>query len=136
MEYIAVLLVAVVWMWAAMLWFGPLFWDLWMKIHGWENMSKKELKKQQKWMEKYMALEAINTFIMVWVLAFILGITTAYSPYLVAFLLWIGFLYPIVVSAVIWGADNKKWYCHKIAVLAGFNLVFIMLAAFLLTFWK
>jgi len=46
---------------------------MWLKIHGWENKTKAELKEQEKGMGKLLAFEAINTFIMISVLSFLLN---------------------------------------------------------------
>lgn len=136
MNWLVIFGVTIVWMVMAMIWFWPLFWKLWMKIHGWENMSKADLKKQEEWMWKLLAVEAISTFIMISVLAFILMNTSAYSPFLIAFLVWLGLLLPNTISSVIWWADKKEWFCTKIGILAGFNLVVVMLASFLLTIFS
>lgn len=136
MNWIVIVIVSVIAFAMAPVWFGMIFWNLWMKIHGMENMSKEELDKMNEWMWKLLALEAINTLIMVAVLAFLLMNISGYSPYLVAVLLWLGFLYPNTVSSVIWGNDEKKWQPTKIMILAGFNFVVVLVSAFLLTtFW-
>lgn len=45
-NYFVILLVTILLMVLAMVWFGPLFGNAWMKIHGWEHMSKQELKEK------------------------------------------------------------------------------------------
>jgi len=133
MNWIAILGVSVLAMIMAMLWFGPIFGNLWMKIHGWENLSKKQLKAQEQWMWRLLALEGINTFIMISVLAFFLVQNNSYSPVVIGWLIWIGFLYPSVVSCVIWGGDEKKWQMKKVMILAGFNLAVILISSFILS---
>ena len=42
---------------------------------------------------------------------------------------------PNIISGVIWGADKKEWQITKIMILAGFNLVALMVAAYILSKW-
>lgn len=116
----------------APVWFGALFGNLWMKIHGSENKTKQELKKEQEGMGKLLALEGINTFIMVACLSFLI-INSSISPVLLALLIWLGFLYPNIVSGVIWWADKKEFWLHKIAILWGFNLIMLLVSSVLLS---
>jgi len=131
-NWVAILGVSIIAMAGAMLWFGPLFWKLWMKIHGWENLSKDDLKKQEEWMWKLLVLEALSTFIMMSVLAFLLISLPQYSPFIVALLVWWWFAVPNTISGVIWWADQKQWFLTKITILSGFNLTILLLSSYLL----
>lgn len=132
MNWLVILWVSVIAFGLAPIWFWMIFWNIWTRIHWWENKSKEEMKEKQSWIEKLMFIEAVNTIIMVAVLAFVLINTSSYSPYIVAFLLWIAFLFPTTVSGVIWGDDKKEYWLHKIAILSGFGLVTLMISSFLL----
>jgi len=133
MNWLVILGVSVVGIVLAMIWFWPLFWKMWLKIHGWENKTKQELKQQEEGMGKLLAIEGVNTIIMVTVLSFLLQNISGYSPYLIGFLLWLWFIYPIIFSCIVWWADKKEYWYTKITILAVFNLVIVMLASFLLT---
>ncbi len=117
----------------AMVWFWTLFWKLWMKIHGWEKLTKKQLKKQEEWIWKLLVVEAISTFIMVSILSYFLYQLPQISQYILALLIWWGFMVPNVISGVIWWADKKEYYLHKILILSGFNILALMISALLLT---
>lgn len=54
------------------------------------------------------------------------------SPYGQAGLLWLGFVVPTQVSAVIFGGDKKEWMATKIMVASGGSLLCLMAAAFVL----
>lgn len=136
MNWLVILGISIVAMIMAMIWFWPLFGKLWAKIHGWEHMSKSELKKQEEWMWKLLLLEAISTFVMIGVLSFFIQNLSGYSPFVIALLIWIWFNVPNNISWVIWGADKKKWQSTKIIILAGFNLVVLLLSAYLLTLFS
>jgi len=121
---------AMIW---AMLWFWPLFWKLWMKIHGWENLTKDQLKKKEEWIWKLLVTEVISTFIMISILAFFLSNLQDYSPFLIALLIWGWFHVPNHISWVIWGGDKKEYYVLKISILSGFSLWVLIIASYLLS---
>jgi hypothetical protein len=52
-----------------------------------------------------------------------------WSPYAVAALLWLGFVVPTQVSAVIFGRTDSKWIVKKVAVQAGASLACLEVAA-------
>lgn len=133
MNWIAIMLVSVIAFAAAPLWFWAIFWKLWAKIHGWEKLSKAELKAQEKWMWKLLVLEAINTLVMVSILSFFIIKIPGYYAWAIAFFIWLGFVFPSVVSSVIWGGDKKQWHTTKIFILAGFNLFILLISAYLLS---
>lgn len=86
-------------------------------------------------MWKLFLIEAISTFVMVSVLAFFIVKVPGYYACALAFFIWIGFMVPNVISGVIWGADKKEYWCTKIMLLAGFNLLILMIAAYILSKW-
>jgi len=133
MNWLVILGVSLVAMVMAMIWFGPLWWKLWMKIHGWENISKEELKKQEEGIVKLLVTECVSTFVMVSVLAFFLTNFPGYSPYIIALLIWGWFMVPNHISGVIWGADKKEYFLTKILIFSGFSLSVLLISSFLLS---
>ena len=89
MNWLAIVIVSAIAFAMAPIWFGPIFGNLWMKIHGWENMSKEEEKKQMEGMWKLLVIEAISTFVMVTVLAFFIMKVPGYYACAIAFFIWI-----------------------------------------------
>ena len=134
-NYFVILLVTVVLMVLAMIWFGPLFWNLWMKIHGWENMSKQELKEKDGNVWMLLAIETIGTLVMASVLAFFITQAPGYYELAIAFFIWIWFMLPGTISGVIWGADKKQYQFQKIMILSGFSLVALLIAALIFSIW-
>ncbi len=135
MNWLMIVVVSVITFALAPLWFGPIFGNLWMKIHGWENLSKAELKKQEEWIFKLLALEALSTLVMITVLTFFIVSIPDYSALSLALLIWIGFMVPNIISGVIWGADKKEWQAAKIMILSGFNLVALIIASYIISIW-
>jgi len=134
-NYFVILLVTILLMVLAMIWFGPLFGNAWMKIHGWEHMSKQELKEKDRNVWKLLVLEAIGTFFMVCILAFFIIQSPEYYEIAIALFIWIWFMLPATISHVIWGADKKQYQFQKIMILSGFSFIWLMIAAFIFSLW-
>jgi hypothetical protein len=86
-----------------MVWYGPLFGKVWMRIMGAEHMSHEEKAAMQK------------SMMPMYVVTFILGLVTSYVLYrfvhmsgmgvMMGFWVWLGFAMPMAAGAM-W--DTKK----------------------------
>jgi hypothetical protein len=107
-----------------------LFGKLWWKIHGFDKLSKEVQQKMMKEMGPFYGLQAAVTLITSIVLAILLTDPVQnWSPFMIAFFLWLGFVVPTQVSAVIFGGTEGKWITKKIAVQAGASLACLEAAA-------
>lgn len=85
------------------IWHGPIFGKLWMRIHhGKDSFNAKEMEEATKGMWKLMVTEFVATFLMVIGLACVIRAIPAYSGMQTAFMLWLAFVLPTMVSTVIW----------------------------------
>ncbi len=116
-------------------WYSAFFGDLWGKIHGFDKLSKETQKAMMKDMGVLYGVQFGITLVSTYVLAVLLGATVGWSPYVVAGLLWLGFIVPTQVSGVIFGGTESKWVTTRIAIQAGSSLVCIMVAAAVLSFF-
>jgi len=57
----------------------------------------------------------------------------AENPYKMAFWMWLGFMLPVQVSAVVFGGTEPRWILTKIAIMAGGALACIEAGALVLT---
>ena len=113
------------------LWYGPLFGKLWGKMHGFDKLTKEVQKKMMKEMGPYYGIQFFVTVVTSYVLAvFVNAKPTDWSVYMLATLLWLGFVVPAQVSDVIFGGTEPKWIAKKIAVQAGGSLACLLVAAF------
>jgi hypothetical protein len=55
-----------------------------------------------------------------------------WNLYVLAVVVWIGFVVPTQVSGVIFGGTDAKWIFPKIAIQAGGSLLCLVAAAFIL----
>jgi hypothetical protein len=115
------------------IWYMPLFGKLWGKIHGFVKVSPEEQKAMYKGMPPFLVVQFIFTIITTIVLAKLLHAYSGnWNPYCIALLVWLGFIVPTQVSAVIFGGTNPKWFIQKIIVMVFGALGCMILATFVL----
>ena len=112
-----------------MIWYGGLFGKLWGTIHGFDQYSKEEQQAMMAKMPPYYALQFVVTVVTTVVLAVLISHTQGYSAYVLALLVWIGFVVQTQVADVIFGGTQPRWMLQKMAIMAGGSLLFLMAAA-------
>lgn len=132
LNYFAIIVATVVQFIIGAIWYSLIFGKLWGRIHRFDKLPKEVQQKMIKEMGPY-ALQAFVTLITTIALAiFVANVPFGFNVYTTAALLWIGFIVPAQVSAVIFGGTDKKWIVKKIAVQAGAALLCLEAAAFVL----
>jgi tetrahydromethanopterin S-methyltransferase subunit E len=117
-------------------WYSLIFGKLWGRIHGFDKLSKEVQKEMMSKMGPLYGGQLIVTIFISVVLAYLIKFMPEKSPYLLAFMVWIGFVIPTQYSDVIFGGTDSKWIIKKLAVLAGASLACLMVAAALLNAFK
>lgn len=136
LNYIAIFTITLVAFFGGAFWHGPLFGKLWMKIHwGEKKISDKQMKEMTKGMWKQLLAEFIATLFMIFSLACIIRAIPQYSGMQNAFMAWLGFVVPMTVSNIIWGADKKEWWIAKILVTISYRLIVFVFAGYILSTW-
>lgn len=128
-NYVAILLATVLQFAIGAIWFGPIFGNLWGKIHGFNTLPKATQQKMMKSMGPYYLLQAFVTLILSSVLYIFIVYQPTWNAYAMAAFFWIGFVVPTQVSAVIFGGTQPKWIVTKIALMAGASLLCLEVAA-------
>lgn len=113
-------------------WYMVLFQKPWGEMFGFDKLSKKEQKEMQSQMGPYMALQFVMTLVTAFVLAKLIFMLPSYSPYMLAEMVWFGFILPTQVSAVIFGGVESKWIMRRIAIMAGGALANVLVAAWVI----
>ncbi len=116
-------------------WYSPLmFGKWWMQIMDVTKLSEAELKKMQKEMAPFYALQLFLTFFFTVSFANLIPyVSSLFSNYHIAFWIWIGFIVPTQIGSVIWANTKKKFWAKQIFVMITFQLVAIMLASWILS---
>jgi dipeptide/tripeptide permease len=125
-NYLSVLLAAVVSMVLGFLWYGPILGKPWMKEKG---LTPEKLKKAQKEMGKLYGLSFVVSLVTGYVLFHIMTLSIAYFNYpqlhtglISAFWVWLGFMMPVQLTATIFGEKNWKLF----GIDTGYQLVSVL----------
>jgi Protein of unknown function (DUF1761) len=115
------------------LWFGPFFGNQWRQMHGLDCLDEVQKKKMMTGIWKIMVSELIATFFIMVGLACIIRAIPEYSGVQNAFMIWLAFILPLTVSNVIWGGDKREYMVSKIMITAGYRLIPMLIAGYVLT---
>lgn len=138
-NYLAVVVSAVVMFALGGLWYGPLFGKPWMESMGWSPEKLKEMQAGgQKGMALNYCLQAIGSLLMAFVLAHALyfastamHVSGVPAGLMAGFWNWLGFIVPVTVGVVLW--DGKPWKLWFIN--AGYYLVGLLCMGAILAIW-
>lgn len=128
LDYLAVIVATLAQFVVGGIWYMVPFGKAWGKIHGFEKYSKEEQQKMMKDIMPFYGLQLLVTAVTTVVLAILLRNSDG-NAYSLVFHLWLGFVVPTQVSAVIFGGTEGKWIVPKIAIMAGGSLACLMVGA-------
>lgn len=131
-NFVAVLVATVAQFIIGAIWYMPIFGTLWSKIHGHDKLSKEEQKAAQKNMLPLLGIQLVITLVTTVVLAKALVLIPSYSPFVLAGYIWIGFVVPTQIAAIIFGGTKPQWFATKAAIMAGGSLACLVAAAAIL----
>jgi hypothetical protein len=105
----------------------------WGKMHDFDKYSKAEQREMAAKMGPFYGLQLLVTILSAFVLAWLLAKLPDENAYLVALMVWLGFVLPTQVSAVIFGGTKAEYIWQKIVLMAGEALVHLLVAALVIT---
>lgn len=117
-------------------WYSVPFQKKWGEIHGFNKLSKAEQQALMKDMGATYAIQLAVTVVSAYVLAHFLSLNVGLEFYKLAFFVWLGFVMPVQVSAVLFSRTPKHYKWPQIAIMSGEALVRLMLAAWVMTLVK
>jgi hypothetical protein len=129
---VAVLVAAVAQFIIGAIWYMPLFGKLWGKIHGFDDYDKETQGAMQKQMLPLLALQFVLGFLTAYVLAHFMTLVADADFYKLAFWVWLGFVVPTQIAAVLFGGTKPQWIMAKVMVMAGGSLASVMTAAWII----
>ncbi len=136
LNYVAIVVAAVLQFVAGAIWYMPIFGKTWGAMHGYSELSPEEQVKAQKGMAPYLAVQMFGTLVMTFVLAlFMAGLPSEWNTFGIAGFFWLGFVVPTQASAVMFGGTPRQFMCKKIGIMASGSLVNLMIAAAVLRFF-
>lgn len=137
-NYILILIATVAQFILGAVWYSPLmFGNTWMQIMEVTQLSKDELQKMQKEMAPFYIVQIVLTVLFTFVLAmsiyYLKQANVGFHAYGVAGWVWLGFVAPTQISCVIWANTKRRFWFKQIAIMAGCQLVGLMMTAFILS---
>ncbi|MSR78995.1 MAG: DUF1761 domain-containing protein [Candidatus Taylorbacteria bacterium] len=133
-NYLAIVVGAVLSMVVGSIWYGPLFGKKWMEIIGVSTTDKELNKKMQKTYMPMYVVQFILTLFQVLVLAHLIADTTKVGGLERALWIWGAFVIPTLAGAVMW--TNEKQKRARFIIQGGYQLVLFIVFGLLLQFWK
>lgn len=114
-------------------WYSVPFQKAWGRIHGFDKLSKKEQQKLMAMMGPTYGVQLFVTLISAIVLTWIIFAYPDVSYLSVAFFLWLGFVMPAQVSAVLFSRTADSMRFEQIAIMSGEALVRLVIAAWVIS---
>lgn len=114
-------------------WYTVPFGKTWEKIHGFDKLNKQERAAMQKQMGPWFGVQLLVTVISAYVLAGLISLLPEKSPYMIAFMVWLGFVLPTNASAMIFGGAPKGYIWHKIGISSSELLLHLLAAAWVIS---
>jgi hypothetical protein len=134
-NYVPVLVAALVSFFIGFMWHGPIFGKQWIKLM---KITPAEMKKGQEEMSKKMPMYLIAAYIqqvvtayVIAVLAPVVGVTDTPSAVLFAFLLWLGLIATTLLNGVLWEKRTIPLYVFNII----YQLVSIIVITLIVGLW-
>lgn len=133
-NYLGIIIATIAQFICGAIWYSVFFGKLWGQMHGFDKLSKETQDKMMKGMGLIYGVQFLVTLISTVVLSIFITNLPGWNPYGMAALFWLGFILPAQVSDVLFGGTESKWVVKKIAVQAAGSLIFIEVAATVLSF--
>ncbi len=135
-NYVAILVAAMLSMALGYAWYGPLFGKPWMKLVGMSKESMKGIKPNE--MTKLYGIQFVGSLLMAFVLSHALVFASAYlgtngvsAGIQTGFWNWLGFVAPVTVGSVLWEGKSWKLWCLN----NSYYLVSLLAMGVLLSLW-
>ncbi len=136
-NYLAVLVAAIVNMALGFVWYGPLFGKLWMSLIG-ITKEKIDEQKSKDGMWKGYLIAFLGSLVMGYVLAHSLVFASSYlgiggmvAGLMAGFWSWLGFIAPVTLGSVLWeGKSWRLWF-----LINGYYLVSLLIMGSILAVW-
>jgi hypothetical protein len=111
------------------IWYSVIFGKAWGRIHGFDKLSKAKQDELGKEIMPYYGLQLLVTIFSAYALAHLIQLLPNYSAYMLAVIVWFGFILPTQASGIIFGNDDKKILPVKLAITTGSSLVCTLVGA-------
>ncbi len=135
-NYLAVIVCAVLSMVTGYVWYGPLFGKKWLATIKAKPEDLEARREMQKKAGPLYGVQFILSLFQIWILAnFLLGATDG-TGLVSSLWIWAGFVMPTIAGASMWNNDSAKLSWTRFWLQAGYQLLNFVIFALILSFWK
>ena len=135
-NYLAVLVCAVLSMAIGAVWYGPLFGKKWAEIVGADMSDEVARKEMQKRAMPLYAVQFLLTLFQVWVLAYYIQGWKEASGLENSLWIWAAFVVPIIAGGAMWNNDSAKVSWSRFLIQSGYQLVMFAIFGLILGMWQ
>lgn len=134
-NYLAVLVCAVLSMIIGAVWYGPLFGKKWTEIVGANPDDLAARKEMQKRAMPLYAIQFLITLFQVTILAFYIKGWEEASGLVNALWIWAAFILPTIAAGAMWNNDSAKVSWARFFIQGGYQLIVFALFGLILGMW-
>lgn len=135
-NYLAVVVCAVLAMVVGYLWYGKIFGKKWVEIIGATATDLEERKKMQKVASPLYVVQFVLALFQLFVLAYYIQGWKEASGVENALWIWAAFIIPTVAASAMWNNDSKKIAWARFLIQGGYYLVLFIIFGLVLGNWK
>ncbi len=128
-EIIPAIVATVVMFGLGAVWYMFLFGKQWGQIHGFDTLTPEQQNEMRKKVGPLYLFQLVVTLLTALVYGYLLRYVSGIGYFKLAGLLWLGFVMPTQVSAVLFGGTEPQWILKKILIMSGYMLVNLMALA-------
>lgn len=134
-NYVAIVVCAVISMIVGAVWYGPLFGKKWMEIVGVDAQDKKAREKMQKSAGPLYFIQFVLVLFQLYVLSYYIKGWRDVSGVTNALWIWGAFVMPTIAGSAMWTNDKPKVVKARFLIQSGYQLVLFILFGFILGTW-
>ena len=135
-NYLAIVVGAVLSMVIGAFWYGPLFGKKWLEIVGVNSTDLETRKKMQKAAGPLYIVQFLMTLFQVLVLAHLIADTTKVSGLARSLWIWAAFVVPTLAGSTMWTNESGTIKKARFLIQGGYQLILFIVFGLLLHYWK
>jgi hypothetical protein len=134
-NYLSVVVGAVLAMIVGAIWYGPMFGKKWMEIVGVNESDMKKREEMQKKAGPLYLVQFVLTLFQVLVLAHLIADTTIVGGLERSIWIYAAFVMPTIAGSSMWTVDKREVKWARFLIQGGYQLVLFIIFGLLLQYW-
>lgn len=135
-NYLAIIVCAIIAMALGALWYGPLFGKKWLKVIGADKADLEARKKMQQSAGPLYFIQFILTLFQVLVLAHLINDAEKVGGLERSLWIWAAFIMPMLAANAMWNNDSKKVSWTRFLIQSSYQLTLFIIFGLILHYWK